>query len=64
MIPAKTKEKRLILSGFTLVEILIVIGIIVVLLTITLIAINPLENFNKVSDIKAMTIATDFAKGF
>lgn len=35
------------LSGFTLIELLIVMGILGVLLTMTIIAINPVQQFNK-----------------
>lgn len=47
--------------GFTLIELLIVCGILAILLTIVLIAVNPLEMFNKTHDIATQSITKDFA---
>jgi hypothetical protein len=48
--------------GFTLVELVLVIGLLTVILTLTLVAINPREQLGQASDIKAKTIADDFIK--
>lgn len=45
-----SKQKTYVASGFTLVELVIVIAILSILLTITLAAINPLEQFAKARD--------------
>lgn len=41
------REKNKNLKGFTLIEILIVIGLIAILAAITIIALNPTENFRR-----------------
>ena len=46
------KELRNIQKGFTLIELLVVIGILAVLLAITLIAINPANQFAKANNTK------------
>lgn len=53
--------KRKIKTGFTLVELLIVVGILSVLLAIVLIAVNPLEQFNKTSDVATESVVKDYA---
>ena len=51
------KRKR---RGFTLLEFLIVAGILAVILGITLIAINPVEQSSRASDTSAEITAMDF----
>jgi len=53
--------KKLSLHGFTLVEILIVIGILAVLLSIVLIAVNPLEQISKSTDVSTSAVSKDFS---
>lgn len=57
----KRKSKRISL-GFTLMELLVVMGILAIIIGITLIAVNPAEQINKSSDIRRQAIATDFVK--
>jgi prepilin-type N-terminal cleavage/methylation domain-containing protein len=49
-------------KGFTLIELLLVFGILTILFSITLIAINPLEQANRTNDIVARATAEDFIK--
>jgi len=53
--------RRKIKTGFTLVELLVVVGILSVLLAIVLIAINPFEQFNKTSDVATESVVKDYA---
>jgi prepilin-type N-terminal cleavage/methylation domain-containing protein len=55
----KTKKIKK-LRAFTLVEVLIVIGILAILLSITLIAINPSEQINESKDVATQAVAQDF----
>ncbi len=49
---AQQKTNRRLEKGFTLIELLVVIGILAVLLAITLIAINPANQFAKANNTK------------
>lgn len=57
----RVKHKKGISLGFTLVELLVVVGILTVLLAITLIAINPFEQINKTTDVSTRATIKDFA---
>lgn len=48
-------------KGFTLVEILVVIGLIVVLASVTLVAINPSRNLAQARDTQRRNIITELA---
>jgi len=50
-------------TGFTLVEIVIVIAILGILMTITLAALNPLEQLAKARDIGKITTINSLSKG-
>jgi len=56
------KRRKKIINGFTLIELLVVVGILAVILAITLIAINPVKQFNITSDLAASAITQDFIK--
>src|SRR6185369_1420651 len=58
----KYKKRKGARLGFTLIELLVVVVIFAILISITLIAINPSEQFNKTNDISTQNIATDFIK--
>ena len=45
-------QYKMVKKGFTLVELLVVIGVLAVLLTITLIAINPARQFSQSNNTK------------
>lgn len=47
--------------GFTLIEILIVFGVLATLLSIVIIAVNPIDQLNKASDISAQSTIKDFS---
>ena len=49
------------MRGFTLIELLIVIGVLAVLFAIVLIAINPLEQFNKTADVTTAAATQDIS---
>lgn len=48
--------------GFTLVELLIVIGILLILFAFTLIFVNPLEKLDRTNDVAAEAVSNDFIK--
>ncbi len=56
-----SKLLKKVRTGFTLVELLIVLGILAVMFAIVLIAINPLESFNKTQDVAAQQVTKDLA---
>lgn len=59
---AKNKQNRRLPIGFTLIELLVAIGILAIILSITLIAVNPSEQLSKAKDVQKQAIAADFAK--
>lgn len=56
----KLFEIKLVKSGFTLLELLVAIGVFAILASIVLIAINPVEQIRKSQDLNSKTVATDF----
>lgn len=48
------------LFGFTLIEFLIVFGVLAVLLGITIIALNPIEQFRRANDLTRASVVKDF----
>jgi prepilin-type N-terminal cleavage/methylation domain-containing protein len=51
-------------KGFTIIEILLVIGIITILMTISIIAINPFKNYQTTYDLKRKTDLSEMQKSF
>lgn len=56
-----SKLLKKVKTGFTLVELLVVLGILAVMLALVLIAINPLEILNKTQDVAVQQVTKDFA---
>jgi prepilin-type N-terminal cleavage/methylation domain-containing protein len=56
-----SKLLKKVKTGFTLVELLVVLGILAVMLALVLIAINPLEMLNKTQDVAVQQVTKDFA---
>lgn len=51
-------------SGFTIIELLVVIGIVIILFALTLIAINPVRNFNAAADVRRKAELNQLQKSF
>lgn len=54
---------KLNIKGFTLVELILVIGIIAILFTIALIVLNPIEQFHKANDTKRKSDLAQIQRG-
>lgn len=55
------QDKKFKTMGYTLIELLIVLGILGVIFSIVLIAINPIEHVNQAHDVTTKAIAQDFS---
>lgn len=58
--PRKYKQKRKTYRGFTLLEIVLTMGILSILLGIVLFAVNPSEQTSKAQDITVKAVTKDF----
>lgn len=61
----RSKQRKKLLKknkGFTLIEILVVFGILTIIMSITLIAMNPAEQTNRANDISARVTSEDFIR--
>lgn len=58
--PRRRKKAKKLVFGFTLMELLIVLGILTVLMSIVIIALNPFQQLNRANDVSTKAIANDF----
>lgn len=50
-------------EGFTLLELLVVIGMLAILMTVFVVAVNPLENIRKASDVLVINDISALSRG-